>query len=308
MSDHVDPEQPAGPQGEAEAGTPPPSGDAATEKLKKNAGKVRARKRPNLEDLDEVVVDGVKVRLGQPHPKHGRLMLSTRQTHPTALAVMRACYERDGVRMLHHYAGDWWRWTKSHYEMIEPPAVAIVVTKTLREALEIVEANNGFISKQYPATPTTVEAVVKAMLHDAHVPLDRQPACFLGASPLDEDGKPLDAAEMLCMKSQMLHVPTGSLYPATPLLFNTSALAFDHDPENTACPAWEAFLKSVFKDDIEQIQVLKEFMGLLLVHDTSFQKALMIIGQPASGKGTIAWVIENILGKSNIASPSTSSL
>jgi len=297
----------------ATEGPPPPSGDApspAVEKLKvKVERKARAgRRRPNLEDLDAVTIDGVECRLGQPHPKHGRLILSTRQAHPTALAVMRTCYEVDGVRMLQHYAGDWWRWQKSHYAMVEPPAIAIVVTKALREALEVVEANNSYITKPYPVTPTTVDAIVKAMSHDAHLSVDQHPACFLGEPPADERGKPVEATDMLCLKSQMLHVPTGALFPATPLMFNTSALAFDYDPDNVACPAWEAFLKSVFKDDIEQVQTLREFMGLLLVHDTSFQKALMIIGQPASGKGTIAWVIENILGKNNIASPSTSSL
>jgi len=49
-------------------------------------------------------------------------------------------------------------------------------------------------------------------------------------------------------------------------------------------------------------------MGFMLTPDTSQQKGLMIIGPKRSGKGTIARVMQQLLGERNIAAPTLASL
>src|SRR5262249_9078956 len=53
---------------------------------------------------------------------------------------------------------------------------------------------------------------------------------------------------------------------------------------------------------------LQKWFGYLLTPDTRQQKILLLIGPPRSGKGTIARVLERMLGRDQVASPTLASL
>jgi putative DNA primase/helicase len=71
---------------------------------------------------------------------------------------------------------------------------------------------------------------------------------------------------------------------------------------------WLEFLDSILPDDREQIELIQEWFGYCLTPDTSQQKALLLLGPPRSGKGTIARVLTRLLGVANVAGPTLSSL
>ncbi len=74
------------------------------------------------------------------------------------------------------------------------------------------------------------------------------------------------------------------------------ALDFDYDPQAPAPREWIKFLRSLWGDDIEQINMLLEWIGYLLSGRTDFQKIFLMIGPTRSGKGTILRLIKKIFG------------
>jgi len=84
-------------------------------------------------------------------------------------------------------------------------------------------------------------------------------------------------------------------------------LPVNYDP-NATCSRWTQFLEEIFEDDEERIAIIQEFAGLCLVPDTSFQKALIMVGEGANGKTTLIQVLEELLGRENISSVSLADL
>ena len=89
--------------------------------------------------------------------------------------------------------------------------------------------------------------------------------------------------------------------------FSTNALEFDFSLDAPEPTLWLDFLTQLFGDDIESIETLQEWFGYLLTPDTRQQKIFMLIGPPRSGKGTIARVLESLIGRANVAGPTLAS-
>lgn len=91
-----------------------------------------------------------------------------------------------------------------------------------------------------------------------------------------------------------------SLLPHTPEWVSTVCLPYDFDPAAT-CPRWEAFLAQVFEGDQDRVNLLQEWFGYCLMHDTSQHKLMVLTGVPRSGKGTTMRVLEALVGAENSA-------
>jgi len=88
------------------------------------------------------------------------------------------------------------------------------------------------------------------------------------------------------------------LIPHTPNWCSTVCLPFSYDP-TAICPAWEKFLVEVFEGDQDRVALVQEFFGYCLSSDTSLQKALILVGKPRSGKGTIQRILGALAGQDN---------
>lgn len=95
---------------------------------------------------------------------------------------------------------------------------------------------------------------------------------------------------------------------ANPAFFALSCTSYCFPRTAVGCPGWLNFLNSLFGSDSESIELLQEWMGICLSGDTAFQKILLIIGPRRSGKGTIARVLTELVGRPNVVSPTLSSL
>ena len=71
---------------------------------------------------------------------------------------------------------------------------------------------------------------------------------------------------------------------------------------------WNQFLWDIFEADIQSIALLQEWFGYTLTSDTRQQKMLLILGPKRSGKGTIASVLQSLIGDSLVAAPTLGSL
>jgi P4 family phage/plasmid primase-like protien len=89
-----------------------------------------------------------------------------------------------------------------------------------------------------------------------------------------------------------------NLIPHSPNWCSTVCLPFGYDPL-AMCPTWEKFLSEVFEGDQDRVALIQEFFGYCLSSDTSLQKALILVGKPRSGKGTIQRVLGALVGPDN---------
>lgn len=90
-------------------------------------------------------------------------------------------------------------------------------------------------------------------------------------------------------------------------LLTCNRVEYDYDPMAT-CPNWDGFIHSLWGNDPDTIRCFQQWMGYCMVHDYRHQKIAALIGKPRSGKGTIARIMVDMLGKFNVASPSLATL
>lgn len=114
-----------------------------------------------------------------------------------------------------------------------------------------------------------------------------------------------DSPTQVACANGVYDVPTGELLPHTPERFNLQAVPFSYEPDADSA-TWRAFLDDTLPKDAQQF--LQEWFGYVLSGRTDLEKIANLVGPPRSGKGTIATVLEALLGGENVASPSMPSL
>jgi putative DNA primase/helicase len=135
---------------------------------------------------------------------------------------------------------------------------------------------------------------------------------------IDKDGKQVKgafpASELLNCAGYLIHVPSlaagddDCAISTTPAFFSPTALDCEFQPDALAPSTWLRFLDQLFPNDAESIELLHQWFGYCLLPRMEQQKVLMLVGPPRSGKGTIAHVLERLIGKDNIAAPTLASL
>ena len=113
--------------------------------------------------------------------------------------------------------------------------------------------------------------------------------------------------ELVSLANGLFHIPTRTLHPHTVGFFAVNALPYPWDPIGKP-DDWLKFLDDIWPDDEESKNTLQEMFGYLLTPDVSQQKMFLIKGPKRSGKGTIARVLNSLLGHANVCGPSLSTL
>jgi putative DNA primase/helicase len=238
-------------------------------------------------------------------PVTGRLILSTERTLPTAESFIRQYHQHPGGLTLRHYAGLLLTWRDNRYVEIEDDALRNRLLPWLHAALRVTfnPKVNLWDVKDFPANPSTVKAALESVKAYTHLP-----ATTSSPSWLDDRVDRPDPREIVPCRTSLLHLPTMTHAPPTPVFFNVNALDYDHDPNAPEPAQWQAFMGQLFEDDLQAWDLLQEWFGYSLTGDTSQHKMLLIIGPRRSGKGTIARVLTRLVGPGNVCGPTTSSL
>jgi P4 family phage/plasmid primase-like protien len=125
--------------------------------------------------------------------------------------------------------------------------------------------------------------------------------CWVGTGEWD-DRDPMD---ILPARNVLVHLPTLETRPHTPRLFTPFALSYPWIPDAPKPVRWSRFLnEELWPGDPASVRELQKWFGLCLTINTAYQKILMLIGPPRSGKGTIIRVLTALIGRPNIATPS----
>lgn len=125
---------------------------------------------------------------------------------------------------------------------------------------------------------------------------------------VDGTESPYNPLDLAVCRNGILHLSDCELIPATPRYFTTSALGTAYDAKAPLPSVWLYFLKQLWPNDPESIELLRQWFGYLLTLDTRQQKILLLLGPKRSGKGTIARVLTALLGAASVASPTLASL
>lgn len=101
------------------------------------------------------------------------------------------------------------------------------------------------------------------------------------------------------VKNGLYNVLDDGFKPHTPEYFGTVQINATYDP-TAKCPEFLKFLKSVLED--EEILLIQEIVGYLLIPVNKAQKSFVFVGAPNAGKSTLLSVAQDILlGSENVS-------
>ena len=118
----------------------------------------------------------------------------------------------------------------------------------------------------------------------------------------------VDHGAVVSMANGNLRLSDRRMTPHTPQLFNLTALPYDYDPSAPTPRRWMQFLDELWPEDPDSIALLREWCGYVLSGRTDLHKIMLLVGPPRGGKGTIARVLTALIGASNHAAPTLTSL
>jgi P4 family phage/plasmid primase-like protien len=206
----------------------------------------------------------------------------------------------------------WWAWAGSSWHETPEKEVSSAVTQTIRQAALEHSATVGKPAKGCSTRSVgNVMAALRSLIMLSTARFPAQPFW------IDQSGPTPPPVECLAARNVLVHLPTllehgpkhdGALLDLTPRLFTQNAVAYAFNPHAPEPAYWLEFLKSLWPDDPSSIECLQEWFGYLITVDTSLQKILLVVGPRRSGKGTLTTVLRALVGESNVAAPTLSSL
>jgi len=107
--------------------------------------------------------------------------------------------------------------------------------------------------------------------------------------------------ERINLENGVLNLKTAELEKHALDVIFTNKLPVKYDPR-ARCPVILKFLSEILHPD--DIPVIQEFVGYCLYRKYCFARALMCVGAGSNGKSTLLMLIETLLGKDNVATPS----
>ncbi len=218
----------------------------------------------------------------------------------------------NGRLLLRRWQGDFYKFDGSCYKPITDEGLDAALYRHLDRCWKIKRGSGGEPQLNGSGQPMLTKLVPKAsMVREVRLAIPSRNVLIDDRldAPVWLDGraapKPL---ELVACANGLLHMPTGDLHPATPLLFNTNALPFDYDPHAPEPVEWLSFLDQLWPSDPQAITTLQEWSGYSVSHDTRQHKILLLVGPKRAGKGTIGRVLTGLVGPVNVAAPPLSSL
>lgn len=107
--------------------------------------------------------------------------------------------------------------------------------------------------------------------------------------------------EIVCLENGILDWLDLKVSPWTHEVYTTIKLPVSYYPD-AKCPYWEKALHEWIPDEAT-IMFLQEFVGLLLIPDTSFRTAVFLFGTGANGKSMFLDTIHSLFGDALVSIP-----
>jgi putative DNA primase/helicase len=117
-----------------------------------------------------------------------------------------------------------------------------------------------------------------------------------------------DGGVIVSVKNGLLDVNRRRLIPHTPNFFNQTSVPFAYDPGAPEPRRWLHFLAELWPYQPDAIDVLGEWFGYVISGRTDLHKILLMVGPTRGGKGAIARVLMDLVGRKNGAGPTLNSV
>jgi putative DNA primase/helicase len=202
-----------------------------------------------------------------------------------------------------YYRGLFHRWTGTQYEPIADADMEQSAYRFLgscyTETCEMDHESGKVLKVKEPFSPNIrkvhdfLRALRSVVLVSERV---ETPSWLPGAT---EDQRKHDPMDLFPCVNGLLNVKTRELIPHSPAFLSLNAVEYPYDPEEQASN-WEKFVSEVFPRDEEMRATLQQEFGYLVSNDTSQQKFFAHLGEKRSGKGTIAHILQKLLGSENV--------
>ncbi|MBA2552503.1 MAG: NTP-binding protein [Geodermatophilaceae bacterium] len=207
-------------------------------------------------------------------------------------------HQYGGHLTLRSWRGGWMRWKSSHWAEIEDAEIRSWAYQQVEHADYLDEEGK---QKAWSPTRYKVANMLEALGAVTHLPESVNPPAWIA----DAD---VPAGELVACTNGLLHVGSRKLLEHTPAFFNVVSVPFAHREDAPEPTRWLRFLAQLWPDDPESIAALQEWFGYVLSGRTDLHKILLLIGPIRAGKGTIARVLVELIGKGNEAGPTLASL
>lgn len=211
-------------------------------------------------------------------------------------------------RTLVAHRGDWQRWNGQQWSEWDGAALRSTVYARLGEVDYERPIREKGITVDYERTPWNpnrhkVANVLEALAAVAHLGAEIDSPAWIA----DHDTNS-PAGQMIACTNGLLSLSDRQLHPHTPAFYNHVSVPFAYQTDAPSPKVWLEFLGSVWPDDPASISLLQEWIGYIVTGRTDQQKILLLIGPTRSGKGTIARMIRNLIGRGHVTGPTLASL
>ncbi|MFE0175181.1 phage/plasmid primase, P4 family [Streptomyces sp. NPDC059002] len=205
-----------------------------------------------------------------------------------------------------HWRGQWMEWQCTHWTELDVAEVRAVAYAELEHAEYAVTVQRGATEgeelRPWAPNKKKIADLLEAMAAIRILSPSVDAPAWTGGRPAG------DAEPVVACANGLLHVLSRRLDPLNPRYFNLVSVPFDYAAKAPAPARWLDFLRQLWPEDPDQIDVLQEFFGYVLSGRTDMHKILLIVGPPRSGKGTIARTLGALVGQGNMAGPTLASL
>lgn len=207
----------------------------------------------------------------------------------------------EGKPTMRHWRGQWMQWTGAHWDEIDKNDLVALLYEFTGDAVYAKVTKEE--TKNVPWNPT--KSKITNLEHALAALLNLNAKTETGAWIGGFDGSVHGTT--VAVANGLLRVKDRRLAPHTPDFFNISSTPYDY-VSGAECPQWLAFLEDIFEHDPGAAGVLQEWFGYVVSGRTDLQKMFQIIGPKRSGKGTIARILQAMVGEANCCGPQMSAL
>lgn len=177
-------------------------------------------------------------------------------------------------------------------------AVADAVRTLLADATYMQVTKDGAEPRPWSPNTSSVREVVEAMASQMRMRESMEVPAWLRRSEASET---MRGEEITCVANGLLWCPreggtaARTLVDHTPAFFTDTAVTVAYEPE-ARCDRWRKFLDELWPGDADSHALLQEWFGYVLAGSTGLHKIMTLVGPKRSGKSTIAWTLEQLLG------------
>ena len=199
--------------------------------------------------------------------------------------VEKAC-SSDGLLTLRHWRGGWWLWRTSCWIEAEDRAVRSLLYRFTEKAVYF--TGDGLSLSLWAPTRRKIGDLLEALAAICILPADHDQPSWL-------DDR--STGVVVSLVNGLLDVEGRRLLPHTPQFFNQTSVPFAYQPDAPAPARWLQFLDDLWPNEPDAPRLLAEWFGYVISGRLDLQKIFLNVGPTRGGKGVIARILAELVGR-----------